>query len=470
MTRLLNLIKNEYIKLLKRLSTIAMIIIMFLLSLAVLGITRIAENIEIEMYEAEESTVAPGNSEKYLVYIEKHKEEIKKLEASVLENDLDKERIEKEIEYKKKYIEYLQFLYDNNINSNEDWRFMIVASIMLNEEAYGDENAEKELLDCIVNNDFEKYLVYMAKVTEGETIKFNEKESQIGNVYKYMLDNDITDPDDFRVDLLELINESSEKTLSDREVKGLRAKEYQVINNIEYATNSSQTADSMMYGDDNKSTAFMDAFGSSYSVMSILNMIIMVFAGIIVATEFTAGTIKFLVTNPVSRGKIIVSKYLTIVSLALIGTIALYVFNVATAAIFFGTEGMSASHLIVSEETIREIPFVLNIGCKYALELVGVITYATMSFAISSFAKSTALAVAVGIMCSMIGSTVTTFLAALGQDWGRYLVFANTDLSGIMEGTSMFPNHSLTFAIANVLVYVVIFFVMAYDGFTRKEV
>jgi ABC-2 type transport system permease protein len=93
-----------------------------------------------------------------------------------------------------------------------------------------------------------------------------------------------------------------------------------------------------------------------------------------------------------------------------------------------------------------------------------------MAFAISSFAKSTSVAVAAGIMCAMSGSIASQLLAQLHQDWGRYLIFSNTSLSTIYSGGSYYPNQSITFALTTVAIYVVIFFVIAYDGFTRREV
>lgn len=102
--------------------------------------------------------------------------------------------------------------------------------------------------------------------------------------------------------------------------------------------------------------------------------------------------------------------------------------------------------------------------------MVGVIAYGTMAFAISSIAKSTSAAVATGIMSAMGGSLVSQLLAQMHQDWGRYLLFSNTSLSSIYKNGAYYPNQSVTFAITTVVIYVIIFFLIAYDGFTRREV
>ena len=58
----------------------------------------------------------------------------------------------------------------------------------------------------------------------------------------------------------------------------------------------------------------------------------------------------------------------------------------------------------------------------------------------------------------------------LNQEWARYLIFANTNLLSVAEGTTGFSHHSMTFAVSVIAVHMVIFFLIAWDGFTRKEV
>ena len=61
-------------------------------------------------------------------------------------------------------------------------------------------------------------------------------------------------------------------------------------------------------------------------------------------------------------------------------------------------------------------------------------------------------------------------LSQLNISWARYLIWANVDLSGIMEGSGMFMGQTLTSALAVIAVHMVIFLMIAWDGFTRREV
>ena len=71
-------------------------------------------------------------------------------------------------------------------------------------------------------------------------------------------------------------------------------------------------------------------------------------------------------------------------------------------------------------------------------------------------------------MCT--GNTIMLVLNQLKQDWGRYLIFANTDLASIMDGSSLFPSHTLTFAVTVIVAHMAVFLLTAWDGFTKKSV
>ena len=93
-----------------------------------------------------------------------------------------------------------------------------------------------------------------------------------------------------------------------------------------------------------------------------------------------------------------------------------------------------------------------------------------MAFMISSMMRSSALAIGIGVTALMGGSIVVAFLAQLGCDWGRYLIFANMNLSQAASGNTVFPNQTLGFSIGVLAVHMILFLITAYDGFTRREV
>lgn len=364
-------------------------------------------------------------------------------------------------------IKLYQFIIDNEIFDENDWRVDATTTMYLGKYSEGDKEYE-EVKKTIEDNDFEAYVKLKAEQTKGEEIQYKNCEDGIKNIYQYMVDEEIYNPSDWRVEALVNLEEQAINAQKDSQVLGVKALNYQILNNKRYAT--TDIAQDLYDEDPAERSLFMNVFGDSSSVMVILCGIIIIFAGIIVASEYTSGTIKFLITNPVSRGKIIVSKYITVISLSAIGMVLLFGFNILVSIILCGTEGIDGVHLKVTMDSISETSFIIDIFVKYCLEMVGILAYGTMAFAISSFAKSTSVAVAASIMCAMSGSIASQLLAQLHQDWGRYLIFSNTSLGTIYQGGSYYPNQSVAFALTTVVIYVVIFFVIAYDGFTRREV
>jgi ABC-2 type transport system permease protein len=249
---------------------------------------------------------------------------------------------------------------------------------------------------------------------------------------------------------------------------------YRLANNVQYCVTDNTTGDSynMLTGNASPysfSSDFWSNIYSSSSMITLVTIMVIVIAGGTIASEFSQGTIKFLLLNPVKRGKIYFSKYLTLLTLTALLSAA--VFGVIFLAnLLSGADGVGAAYLTYSNGKVIS-GSVLGLAVRpYLYALVNSVVIITMAFMISSFMRNSAVSIGISVGVLLIGSSVTSILAALGLDWGRYLIFANTDLYSIITGDSLFPHHSLTFAIINICAHMVTFLLIGYDGFTRKEV
>ena len=239
---------------------------------------------------------------------------------------------------------------------------------------------------------------------------------------------------------------------------------YRLEHNIDIDVNST------MSNSTDGATNFWSAMSMSTSLISLVGLLVIIIAGSCIANEFSQGTIKFLLINPVKRWKILFSKYFTVITFGYIMIALLFVVMIPFAGIFLGFDSISAPYLYISDGNVHEMSPFLHIIKLYLLNSVDVVVMATMAFALSSLFKSSALAIGAGVFCMMGGSTLIQILSMLKQDWARYLLFANTNLASIYEGKSLFPQHSLTFALVVIAVHMVIFLLTAWDGFTKREV
>ncbi|MBE5921605.1 MAG: hypothetical protein E7269_02485 [Lachnospiraceae bacterium] len=226
------------------------------------------------------------------------------------------------------------------------------------------------------------------------------------------------------------------------------------------------------------STMLTDTIDSTYftglslttALASIISILMIIIAGGIIAKEFSQGTIKFYLINPISRGKLFWSKYLTVFSLAILLAIVSFIISVLSGLIF-GASEINTPYLYVVNDTVQSYSAFWYVLKLFAYSCVGMITTTTLAFMISSLMRASSVAIGLSMGVQFAGSTITSLFSRFELDFGRYFLFANTDLVSIASKTySLFPNHTISFALAVIAVHMVIFLLTAYDAFTRRDV
>lgn len=216
--------------------------------------------------------------------------------------------------------------------------------------------------------------------------------------------------------------------------------------------------------------SFWSVFGASSNVIGFIGVLMIVIAGGIVASEFTQGTIKFLLINPSKRWKILTSKYVTSITFGYLMLLVLYLISMITALVLYGGGNLPAPFLMVRDGAVCETSGFLYVLKDYMLSSINILVMSTLAFAISSVVRSSALAIGVSMFAMFGGNTLVAMLGMLKLDWARYLIFSNTDLAGIAAGESPFFGHTVGFALIVVAVHMFVFLLTAWDGFVRREV
>lgn len=224
------------------------------------------------------------------------------------------------------------------------------------------------------------------------------------------------------------------------------------------------------YGGTYSENKFMMVLSQDTVMAGLAGIFIIIIAAGIFANEYSNGTIKFLLINPVKRAKIFWSKYLSCITLFAGSLIIFYIIYFLFAMIICGADGTDGVFLSYADGVVKEQSIIIYSLKQYGLSAISMITSITLAFTISAFLRSTALAIAISLVIEFAGSTISLFLSQLGHDWGRYLIFSNTNLASFSNGIGMFPGQTLTFALVVIAVYMVIFLLTAYDGFTKKEI
>jgi ABC-2 type transport system permease protein len=203
------------------------------------------------------------------------------------------------------------------------------------------------------------------------------------------------------------------------------------------------------------------------NMLSIITLFTVIVAAGIVASEFSQGTIKMLLTRSVKRWKILTSKLLTVGIFAIVMSIILFVFGVIGAYIFF--DSVPGMYLDVVNGQVIEVSFWGRVLLLTGLSLVNVFVIGTLAFMIGSVFRSSSLAIGISIFLMFMGVTITSMLARF--DFAKYILFANTNLTQyIGENHPIIDGLTMPFSIAVVLIYVIVFLVISYLSFIKRDV
>lgn len=191
-----------------------------------------------------------------------------------------------------------------------------------------------------------------------------------------------------------------------------------------------------------------------------------VIAAGIVSSEFGTGTIKMLLTRPVSRWKILLSKLVASILYGIVLFAAGIVVALIIGIALFGTDSSIALSIVdgqIVQDTVK------NTFIETTLYSLGsTIMTIIFAFMIGTIFGSSTLAVSLSLFILLMGSTATMFIAQ--YDFAKYIWFAN-DLSYYAPGSMpMIEGLTFTFSLVVNIVYAVIFLAITFGYFMKRDV
>lgn len=257
-------------------------------------------------------------------------------------------------------------------------------------------------------------------------------------------------------------NESINKNIDNPEIsenrkanltKQLQTNEYHLEHNIEPIQGES------LWG-------FVE--GIAKVMISLISLFAIVMAGGIVANEFSGGTIKLLLIRPSRRWKILLSKYIAVIGHTLLMILILLITSFLVGGILFGFKGVGVPFIVNSNGNITEVNMIAHIMQLYGLQCINLVMMVTLAFMISTVFRNSAMAIGIGVFLLTIGSTITMLL--LRYNWSKYILFANVNLNQYIDGEPLVKGMTMTFSIIVLIIYFVIFNVISYIGFTKRDI
>lgn len=203
-------------------------------------------------------------------------------------------------------------------------------------------------------------------------------------------------------------------------------------------------------------------------LLSLVTLFTIIVAAGIIANEFKWGTIKLLLIRPISRTKILLSKYISVLLFALWTLLFVLVLSFIVGAIFFGINSFDPHIVIRQGGSFEHVSVITQIVSGYGFQLVTLLMMATFAFMISAIFRQSSLAIGTAIFLMFAGTSIVGFFA--DKAWSKYILFANTNLDQYVTGTPFMEDMTLGFSITVLVIYYVIFLVLTWMFFTKRDV
>lgn len=240
--------------------------------------------------------------------------------------------------------------------------------------------------------------------------------------------------------------DSERERLEDKE----KVLEYRLANSIEPLTGNSRESMIMNSG----------------GIGSIAVLLTVIVAAGIVASEFTQGTIKMLLSRPAKRWKILTSKYVTVILFGILLMLIGFIVSILGAYLFF--QSGQGQELVWNGKEVLEVS-VWGKGLYILLLSFGnVFVTATFAFMIGSVFRSSSLAIGLSLFIYFMGSTLVMLLAK--YEVVKYIVFTHMDLTIYETDFRIVEGITMSFSLAVLAVYIVIFLIISYTTFIKRDI
>ena len=490
-----NLCLNEFVKIIKKKSTLVFIIFVIIFLFISVILTKLA----IINYNPDSNSEIYKDNNMLKSTIQNINDSISTLEKNYNTNNYQK------IELLKIKKHYYQYAFDNNIilfpssesTTQNYWKFIIIQHlIQFKSDAYNlqsDNNKLNELNDkvdyltsILKKDDYDSFLEYMKdyyneqynlnKISQNE-LKLNlymldiSKEYQVTKynckdmLWKYKSQSKILSYES------QLINNN----LSVEDIKDLNNKinleKYRLKNNI-----NSNKGDLSNYND-----LYIEI--SENLVLPILALYLIILASTTISGEFSKGTIKHLFITPNKRWKILLSKLVTLLIILIVASILSSLAIQLLSNVLFG-EYKASDYIYMSNNKIISINSIAYNVLRFLVYDINIFIYMLFAITLSTATKDSVASVSIS---TFVYTTSTLFIKYINDniinEWIKFIPFNNFNLlDKIFSNSSIYilemltsknqvlNSTSLQFSGIYILVVCVLLCITVFNSFKNKEI
>ena len=213
------------------------------------------------------------------------------------------------------------------------------------------------------------------------------------------------------------------------------------------------------------------------SIFVLLPLLIIILAGDSVCGEFSAKTIKILLTRAVPRWKVLLSKYLALLILFSIVIVEMAGLSLVVSGILFKNwgfyepiaTGFNSSSGILDVSNVIKVTELQYLILVYSLGWFVSVIVGTISFMVSVLVRNTATSIGVMMAALVGGGFLQLFLA----DWPivKYFFVVNLNLPQYLTGSyKPISGMSLIFSTLVLLIWGIGSLIVSFTVFTKQDV
>ena len=236
--------------------------------------------------------------------------------------------------------------------------------------------------------------------------------------------------------------------------------------------------------DSTKSTVY-SSLGTAASITVIVMIIITV---TLIAGEYSNGTIRLLLIRPRTRSKIIISKFLALMTCALLISIVGFVLVYGISIALFGVSDAFVPELMYSSGVI-EVPALVYGALELILPLFSGMFIISIAFMMATVTEKIAVAAVLPFIVDMFSSVVQTLTLSLIEKFSflRFTVLPYLNLGNLLvspidrfvyrpmmmfsaDGMAVYSDISLLAGVIIIALHTLVMYIIALAVFRKKEI
>lgn len=213
------------------------------------------------------------------------------------------------------------------------------------------------------------------------------------------------------------------------------------------------------------------------SLVLFLPLLVLVIASDLVSSEYSAGTIKLLLTRPVRRWKILLSKFTALMMYVSLTVLTLSIMSYLISGAFFGYggwnipifTGFQVNGLDVNTNFVHAIPQWKYIFMEMGLAWYSCFVIACIALMISVLFRSTAAGMGIMLSTLIAGLILTSMVSS--WESAKYLFMVNVQtIHYLSGGLPPIEGMTLSFSLITLGVWALISILVSFVVFTKQDI